>query len=295
MKEIIEPTLLPPPILNPIFSPHSIPYSSATNPETGFWTYGLGTYIHTYRSHSAYYHAGGLPGQYTYQLVLPELGKGVVVFSGDDTYSAGVNKVVAYHIMDGLLGDGFEGDWEERILGSWVSCWGDSEDTSRKEEEEGEGAAKVLDGLKDIVGVYRHPSYPDMEISVLSPDSPLRPTFPTIQQRTSSLLPLSTNTHQPIWIAKPISVFIDTILFTHHKHDIYNWIATKLYTRVGSDGEETGEMVVPFVDGFGKCVFGEKERGLGMGGDWWVSGGKRERDVESEVGEEVVEVWYDKV
>jgi hypothetical protein len=70
---------------------------------------------------------------------------------------------------------------------------------------------------------------------------------------------------------------------------VFNWISTKLYPAIGLDGGPTGEKVVPFVDGVSKCVFAGK--GLGTGDDWWVSGGKKKRDVQEGTHKADFEVW----
>jgi hypothetical protein len=243
-----------------------------------------------------------VPGQYGFQLVLPEQRKAVFVFSNDDTYGPAVTKVVAYGLMDAILGiDVRKGDWESRVLRRVVPDSGRG-DVGRSDESDG-GHGRVQSEVKDasqvdrmslIIGTYRHPSYPNMTISRLPPDSSLWASFPTIQSLASVPLDLPTSNGSHIFVAHPESVFVDTILFVPTGPGLYTWIATKLYDEMGSDGKTTGKRVVPFVDGCGTCIVTERDAGCssGMSGDWWVSGGKRSRVVQEDYSDEQVEVWF---
>jgi hypothetical protein len=234
--------------------------------------------VHPYRGHKALYHAGGLPGQYSYQLVLPERGIGVLVASNDDHYSAGINKIIAYTVVDALLGLKLaEGNWEKRMFNSW---WYSSK------EEEGEKAPPPPDDM--IFGTYVHPGYPVFHVKYLAEDAELRRYLTVIQARTGQDLHLDRRIHH----ATSPSNFVEDVLFIPHDGSVFTWVATKLYPALGTDGKPTCEKVVPFIDGIGKCVFGEN--GLGMGGDWWVSGGKRKREVRENTNEREFEVWYQK-
>ena len=297
MCELISPTLLPAEVWRTIATPHSIPLTRPPHPETGYWTYGLGTYLHTYRSHQALHHAGGLPGQYTYQLTLPEKGMAVLVFSNNDTYSAGINKIVSYGVMDALLRlDEQDGNWEKRVMDTWLAApqihiktiqENDKDPIYDKSPEEAGDQEPDPDPKMAIIGTYEHPAYPPIAISPLSTSSPLRPYLQSIQDCCS--MPLSLDRRE-ICIAHTKSVFVDTILFTHHSGPFWEWVATKLYKVSGlGDKSDQCELVAPFVDGQGRCVVGKS--GLGMGGDWWVSGGKQTREV-SEGRTKGVEVWY---
>lgn len=301
---MVNPTLLPTQARAAIFSPSSIPFSTAVNPETGFWTYGLGTYVLTYRSHTAYYHAGMVPGQYSHQLVLPDLGKAIMVFSNDDTHGSAVNKMVAYSLMDAMLGlDVKVGDWESRVLGHLVQDpseghAGTSHSHNTEKGSLAQWAHKMeppTDVSSRLIGTYRHPSYPDMSISVLPTNSPIRANFPAIQSQTSTPLRLaSSSDDHMVFVAFPESMFVDTVLFVHKGGDIYTWIATKLYDEIASNGERSGKRVAPFIDGHGSCALKQKNAGLclGMSGDWWVSGGRRSGTIEDDDVDEQVEVWF---
>ena len=283
--------------MSTILSPHSIPFSDPVKPDNGYHTYGLGTYLHSYRNHQALSHAGGVPGQYTYQLVLPKVGKAIFVFSNEDLYSAYINKVVAYTVMDVLLGMNLdENTWETQIMDDALPDrppTTNSRSGSRDTDEEEDMDRTTLE--RDIVATFTHPAYPTLIITPLPSDSPVIKYFPTMQKHSPSVGDLR---NRQVYIANPESVFVNTILFIHHSGQIWHWMATKLYPAIknewegehgGDDGGGGGGMVMPFIDGCGNCLVCEK--GLGMSGDWWNSSGKRRRDANHKL-VDGVEVWY---
>jgi hypothetical protein len=69
--------------------------------------------------------------------------------SNDDNFSAGINKIVAYTVVEVLLGLKLaEGDWEKRMFDNW--WWSPKAHTNEKASPSAE----------EIVGTYINPGYP---------------------------------------------------------------------------------------------------------------------------------------
>lgn len=228
----------------------------------------------SYRGNIAYYHAGGCPGQYCYQLVLPNKGLGVFVHSNDDEHSPSLNKVIAMTVLDSLLGmEVGSGDWLNITMGANY----DSSEPSKSE--------KAYSGpAPNIEGKYTHPAYPAFDIHRLGKDDELHDHLEIIQSRSTDDLHFDS---REIFYCRAESIFVVEILFVHEEGSIFTWVATKAYRVKGSD-----EVVFRSVDGQGKCSF--EQGGLGMGGDWWVSGGQSSVDVKAGMSKDEFEVWFTK-
>jgi len=228
------------------------------------------------------------PGQYTYQMALPKERKAVLVFSNDDTYSGEIAKIVTLGLMDSLLGlQVISGEWEKRVMDGWLVLPSSNQTILSKglNLQEDSFTRQTMDCHERaaIVGKFTHSAYPPIEISQISTTHPLHPHLQAIQSRS-----LTAFGQQDIYVAHPKSVFVDTVLFIHHSGQIWNWVATATEQ---FKGEDKARVVVPFVDGEGQCRI--TRSGLGMVGDWWISGGRRRLDIQEDK-QEVAEVWYNR-
>ena len=67
-----------------------------------FAAYGLGFTLSDYRGHKLVWHGGGLPGQFSWVMLVPDLGLGIVLLSNTESYHGTL--ALTYHLLDRYLG-----------------------------------------------------------------------------------------------------------------------------------------------------------------------------------------------
>lgn len=146
-------------------SPQSIVTERMENPELGPETYGLATWVSSYRGHKWVQHGGGIDGFISQMAWLPNDSIGVVVLSNMSGEANPVPDVVVKRVFDDLLGLP-PIDWNARAKQNAAKAKA-SADSSRKAM-----MAKRVSGtspshpLADYAGTYTHPGYGDIEVRV---------------------------------------------------------------------------------------------------------------------------------
>jgi CubicO group peptidase (beta-lactamase class C family) len=98
-----------------------------------FADYGLGWFLRDYHGRKLVYHTGGLTGQVSKTLLIPEENLGIVVLTNQE--SSGAFESVVYHLLDYFL---------QLPATDWVSNFKQARDIREKEAAETENKMKLL-------------------------------------------------------------------------------------------------------------------------------------------------------
>jgi CubicO group peptidase (beta-lactamase class C family) len=141
--------------------PHIVLPEDRTFPASTRHAYGLGWFVGRYRGHRLLEHGGGIDGFLTECMLLPDDGIGVAVMT--NTTSSAMTPIVAYRILDELLG-------LEPL--DWFSSFKPRYDTIMAGMREARQARRVVPDaplprpLDAYAGEYEHPGYGTLTITV---------------------------------------------------------------------------------------------------------------------------------
>lgn len=153
--------------------PHIVLPEDRTFPASTRHAYGLGWFVGRYRGHRLLEHGGGIDGFLTECILLPDDGIGVAVMT--NTTSSAMTPVVAYRILDELLG-------LEPL--DWFSTFKPRYDTIMAGMREARQARRVVSDaplprpLDAYAGEYEHPGYGALTLTL--EDGVLRPRLGTL-------------------------------------------------------------------------------------------------------------------
>jgi len=152
---------------------HMVVPEDRTFPASTRYAYGLGWLIGQYRDHRLLQHGGGIDGFQAECMLLPDDGIGVIVLA--NTSSSAIAPVVAYRVLDDLLGlEPFD----------WFSNFKARYDTITTGLREVRGARRVVPDaplprpLEAYAGEYEHPGYGTLTIT--AEDGALKPRLGTM-------------------------------------------------------------------------------------------------------------------
>ncbi|MGH9198953.1 MAG: DUF3471 domain-containing protein, partial [Acidimicrobiia bacterium] len=129
-------------------------------PEISHYAYGLGWMIGQYRGHKQIEHGGGIDGFLTELMLLPDDNIGLVVLT--NSTSSTVGKVIAYRVMDELLG--LEPiDWHGRIKERYDAAHGGMKQARQARQRVD---APLPRAVEEYAGEYEHPGYGTFSIEV---------------------------------------------------------------------------------------------------------------------------------
>ena len=141
-------------------APHMLVPEDRTFPASTRHAYGLGWMIGRYRGHRLAEHGGGIDGFQAECMLLPDDGIGVAVMT--NTSSSAMSPVVAYRVLDELLG-------LEPL--DWFSIFKARFDAATAGLREARGARRVVPGaplprpLTAYADEYQHPGYGTLTIT----------------------------------------------------------------------------------------------------------------------------------
>jgi CubicO group peptidase (beta-lactamase class C family) len=141
--------------------PHIVLPEDRTFPASTRHAYGLGWFVGQYRGHRLLEHGGGIDGFLTECMLLPDDGIGVAVMT--NTTSSAMTPVVAYRILDELLG-------LEPL--DWFATFKPRYDTIMAGMREARAARRVVPDaplprpLDAYAGEYEHPGYGTLSITL---------------------------------------------------------------------------------------------------------------------------------
>lgn len=137
-----------------------IPISEMPKPlaalKPNFAVYGLGWFLRDYHGRKLVYHTGGLTGQVSKTLLVPEANLGIVVLTNQE--SGGAFESVVYHLLDYYL---------QLPNTDWIAAFKEAREIREKEAAETENKMKLLRvaashpslELEKYAGDYRDPWY----------------------------------------------------------------------------------------------------------------------------------------
>ncbi|WVQ85963.1 hypothetical protein IAT38_008131 [Cryptococcus sp. DSM 104549] len=246
VKELLQPTVLPPALIAGTVQTLSSIVGIAPSPLMGIQTYGLGQMVYTYRGYAIHGHDGSVPGQQSLLVRLPDQGFGFLVAVNDDDFGTAFCGTIGYALLDAVLG--LEPiDWEAQIMSSaaYLPSYPSAPSTPREMPT-------------DIAGAYTNPGYGTFNLVEYAPGntSDILPYFPT--DWTSTPTPL--NLAGPIYLAQIDRVLVSFIALTHFDGPLFNWTAGWYADKLSAGDEVTGK-VVTFA-GTGTAVLAEGGMGL---------------------------------
>jgi CubicO group peptidase (beta-lactamase class C family) len=153
--------------------PHIVLPEDRTFPASTRHAYGLGWFVGRYRGHRLLEHGGGIDGFLTECMLLPDDGIGVAVMT--NTTSSAMTPIVAYRILDELLG-------LEPL--DWFSSFKPRYDTIMAGMREARQARHVVPDaplprpLDAYAGEYEHPGYGTLTVTLEA--GALRPRLGTL-------------------------------------------------------------------------------------------------------------------
>jgi CubicO group peptidase (beta-lactamase class C family) len=126
--------------------------------------YGMGWSIYPYRGYQMVEHGGNIDGFTAFVVLIPAEKIGVVVLANMDGTS--VNATIAYRVADLLLG--LEPvDWNDRLHKEHLEVKAGIEKSKEKSTAERKEGHAPAHPLEDYAGVYRHPGYGEVELSLV--------------------------------------------------------------------------------------------------------------------------------
>lgn len=231
-------------------------------PEIGLETYCMGQETYSYRGHQVYQHSGGLPGQLSYFMRIPDKGIGIFSEANDDGMGPYIGKVVNYMILDYLLGLP-PVDWKERHLAGAIK--------NAIELHSDEPVPEEPRPAEDISGRYHNAAYGVLDLQQIEGDGVL------LKGKTG-------------FFARVNKLFATHIIFTHIDGPIWQWKEGRVYPELHADGSVRGELTSG--GSHGTCVFKD---GLGFFGDMWGQGAALSTtEPDEENTKESAEIWFEK-
>lgn len=133
------------------------------SPESTMAAYGLGWIVNDYRGRKLLSHAGVIDGFRAHIALLPEQKMGVAVMS--NLHFTRMNLALGNELLDRLLGAP-QRDWSAYYLNAVRLSQSDAEMLERIRERDRRKGTRPSATLELYAGVYNHPAYGDMRITV---------------------------------------------------------------------------------------------------------------------------------
>lgn len=146
-------------------SPQSVVSESMDDPELGPETYGLATWVSSYRGHKWVQHGGGIDGFISQMAWLPNANIGVMVLSNMSGEANPVPNTVVKRVFDDLLGLP-PVDWNARDRKNVAQGRARADSARAKLEAERVPGTSPSHPLADFAGRYAHDGYGTIEFVV---------------------------------------------------------------------------------------------------------------------------------
>jgi len=144
-------------------SPQSVVTERMADPELGPETYGLATWVSSYRGHKWVQHGGGIDGFISQMAWLPNDSIGVVVLTNMSGPANPVPNVVVKRVFDDLLGLA-PVDWNARARKDAERAKNTADSTTRAIQSKRVASTSPSHPLSDYAGKYSHPGYGTFEV-----------------------------------------------------------------------------------------------------------------------------------
>jgi len=277
VKEMINPE---PKLVRRSLDMFAVPLGHNEANEFGVATYGLGQWSYTYRGHQVYGHTGGLPGASSLLYTLPQAGLGLMIAVNDVTFAKEVYDIIAYRLVDELLGENPIIDWEGRFM----------RDEFGTQKAIGTKPPSDPRPAKEIEGEYYHPGYGTFRLNAINQQKDDCIPAAVVDALAISDFKLNTSS---VWLSHWNKPFANYVAVSHFDGPLFNWTILGVYNR--SDPGLTGREVA-VVHNAGPAVI--TDRGMGMFGNWYDAGptvDQRPLVDDTDLVEEAAEVWFSKI
>lgn len=142
-------------------SPQMVKRGEPVVPETRDTAYGLGWSIGHYRGRRLVHHGGNIDGFTSFVAFLPDDGVGIAVLTNRN--ATFVREALAYAVFDRVL-ELDEIDWAERLKSKEDAVVGSMRNAPKLRAQRPD--APPTHPLEDYTGVYEHPAYGRLEVTV---------------------------------------------------------------------------------------------------------------------------------
>ena len=157
-----------------LLKPHTVMNEPSLFPDVSNTSYGLGWFIGTYRGHKLVHHGGNIDGATSLVTMLPEQGIGIAFLSNrGGTLLRGA---LSYHVFDTLL-ELEPRPWAEQIHAIEKSMSGGAREAKERGKQAAVRGTKPSHPVADYAGIYTHPAYGSIEISVSGDGKQLVPSW----------------------------------------------------------------------------------------------------------------------
>ena len=146
-------------------SPQSVVSERMEDPEVGPETYGLATWVSSYRGHKWVQHGGGIDGFISQMAWLPNDSIGVVVLTNMSGPANPVPNVVVKRVFDDLLGLP-PVDWNARAKRDAERARTSADSTRRAIQSKRVAGTSPTHPLADYAGKYSHPGYGTFDVQM---------------------------------------------------------------------------------------------------------------------------------
>ena len=160
--------------------------------------YALGWFVSNYRGEVLMYHPGGLPGFATMMAYLPRMQKGVVMMSNSVEGGSVAHLILLFSLLDDVLDipDDQRHDWEsetENKLQGGINFLKHASDALYPNTPKGDDTIKLALPLDAYTGLYWHPAYPDLNLTIYNESV----AYKSITETSTS--PVRTKTDNQAW------------------------------------------------------------------------------------------------
>ncbi|KAL7421507.1 hypothetical protein Q5752_003276 [Cryptotrichosporon argae] len=260
LRELLEPAVLPASLVAKVATPLVHAFESP-DPELGLAAYGFGQVISSYRSRRVVSHTGGVPGQSSVILRLPDKGIALAVLVNDDSEPQ-VFYALAYAVLDDLLG--LEPiDWSTRFMRRRVYAEPDGAPLPAHPRP---AIAALL-----MAGTYTHSAYPSLRFEPF--DAAAHGDL--LAHLDGDRLNLT----GPVLVSRFETAFTSRAVLTHYDGDYWNC------TLVLSHGDR--QLHLPMQTASALVA----DDGIGMFGNFWGQGAALPVRQPHE-GRQCAEVWF---
>jgi hypothetical protein len=198
----------------------------------------------------------------------------------DVTFAKEVYDIIAYRVVDELLGENPIIDWEGRFM---RDEFGEQKAIGTRPPSDPRPAA-------EISGVYYHPGYGSFNLDHIKPATGGIPAAVIDALALSDFKLNATN----VWLSHWDKPFANYVALSHFDGPMFNWTILGVYNRSEEVSREIRQEVA-VVHNAGPAVITDK--GMGMFGNWYDAGPTVEQRpfvVDEHLVEEAAEVWFRK-
>jgi len=200
----------------------------------------------------------------------------------DVTFAKEVYDIIAYRVVDELLGENPIIDWEGRFM----------RDEFGAQRAIGTRPPTNPVPPREIQGEYTHPGYGSFHFDAINQGNDQYHDIPRAVVDALAMSDFKLNTSS-VWLSHWNKPFANYVAISHFDGPLFNWTILGVYNRSDLD---FGNQEVAVVHNAGPAVV--SKNGMGMFGNWYDAGPTvDDRPLVSDEGtvEQAAEVWFSKV